>query len=158
MRNGPEEFLKQAIALALSNVSSGLGGPFGAVIVKDGQAISSGRNLVISNNDPCAHAEIVAIRAACEALQSFHLSGCEIYASCEPCPMCLGAIYWARLSRLYFASTREDAARAGFDDARIYREIALPPESRALPSECLLWEEGKEAFRWWLESDQRIEY
>lgn len=158
MRNRREEFLKQAIALALSNVSSGHGGPFGAVIVKDGEAISSGRNLVLANKDPSAHAEIVAIRAACEALQSFHLSGCEIYASCEPCPMCLGAIYWARLSRLYFASTREDAASAGFDDARIYREIALPTESRALPTECLLLEEGKEPFRRWLQSDQRIVY
>ena len=158
MRNRREEFLKQAIALALSNVGSGSGGPFGAVVVKDGEVLASGTNLVIASNDPSAHAEIVAIRAACEAQRSFHLSGCEIYTSCEPCPMCLGAIYWARLSRVCFACTREDAASAGFADALIYREMELPPELRAIPSECRLREEGKKAFRRWLESDQRAEY
>src|SRR5271157_5858524 len=126
-------FMARAIHLALQNVHSGQGGPFGAVVVKDGNMIAEGANQVTSTNDPTAHAEVLAIRAACAKLRVFELQGCEIYTSCEPCPMCLGAIYWARLSRVYFANADADASRIGFDDSLIYREIALPHGQRAIP-------------------------
>jgi tRNA(Arg) A34 adenosine deaminase TadA len=139
-------------------MEAGAGGPFGAVIVKDGRIIAEGWNQVTSANDPTAHAEIMAIRNACAALGTFQLPGCSIYASCEPCPMCLGAIYWARLERIYYANTRAEAARIGFDDALIYNEIALPPEARRIPATRLLAEEAMAAFRAWDESPDKIRY
>ncbi len=149
--------MRRAIELAVKNVSGG-GGPFGAVIVKDGKVIAEGVNRVTSQNDPTAHAEIQAIRAACSALHTFDLSGCEIYSSCEPCPMCLGAIYWARLSHLYFAATKTDAAKAGFDDAFIYRELPLDIHSRTLPTDTLTLKEAQEPFEQWLKNAEKIEY
>ena len=153
-----EDYLRQAIALAVENVSSGQGGPFGALVVKDKQVLASGTNLVTLTNDPTAHAEVMAIRAACQATGSHSLEGCDVYASCEPCPMCLGAIYWSRASNIYFASTREDAADAGFDDAAIYRELALPPELRRIRCVNLLRAEGKEAFLKWTASAMKEDY
>ena len=127
-----EELMRVAIALSIENVRTGRGGPFAAVVAKDGALIGRGVNLVTTTNDPTAHAEVSAIRAACQALGSFHLTGCELYTTCEPCPMCLGAIYWARLARYYYGNTRLDAARIGFDDALIYQELAKLPEEREL--------------------------
>jgi tRNA(Arg) A34 adenosine deaminase TadA len=150
--------MRRAIALAVENVRAGRGGPFGAVVVRAGEVIAEGSNLVTSSNDPTAHAEIVAIRRACSTLGRFQLNDCEIYASCEPCPMCLGAIYWARLGRVWFASTREDAAAAGFDDQFLYDEIPRAAPQRALPASTLLREEGAAAFRVWAESPDKIAY
>jgi len=127
------DFLAAAVRIALASVESGRGGPFGAVVVREGEIVGRGANEVTSALDPTAHAEIVAIRAACRVQNTFDLSGCVLYASCEPCPMCLGAMYWARLERVVFAATRDDAARVGFDDAHIYREFALPIGARTLP-------------------------
>jgi guanine deaminase len=154
----PEEWMEEAIRLAVENVKAGLGGPFGALVVKDGELIASGVNRVTSTNDPTAHAEVVAIRAACQQLASFQLTGCELYTSCEPCPMCLGAIFWARPARYYYACTREDAAAAGFDDAHIYDELKLAPGERSIPGERLLSEHGVRAFMAWAESTRKIEY
>jgi guanine deaminase len=151
------EFMRRAITLALENIRNG-GGPFGAVVVKDGNVVAEGANRVTVNHDPTAHAEVVAIRAACAALGSFELKGCELYASCEPCPMCLGAAYWARLSRVYFAGTAEDAAAAGFDDAVIYREMALPHEHRQVVMSGLLREDGKRVFRAWAAAPNKTTY
>jgi len=123
-----EELMRVAIALSIENVRTGRGGPFAAVVAKDGALIGRGVNLVTATNDPTAHAEVSAIRAACQALGSFHLTGCELYTTCEPCPMCLGAIYWARLARYYYGNTRSDAARIGFDDSLIYQELSRLPE------------------------------
>ena len=125
--------MARAIQLSIDNVRSGRGGPFGAVVVRDGNIIAEGANQVTSTNDPTAHAEMVAIREACGKLGAFELEACEIYTSCEPCPMCLGAIYWARLSRVYFANADADASRVGFDDSLIYRELALPYSQRKIP-------------------------
>jgi tRNA(Arg) A34 adenosine deaminase TadA len=127
------EHLLAAIRLSETAVQADHGGPFGAVIVRDGRIVGEGGNRVTSTNDPTAHAEIVAIRDACQHLHTFSLAGCEMYVSCEPCPMCLGAIFWARVERVYFAATRRDAAMAGFDDARFYHEIALPPDQQSVP-------------------------
>lgn len=143
------EFMARAIQLSLENVRSGRGGPFGAVIVAGGKIVAEGANRVTLSNDPTAHAEIGAIRAACRELGNFELSACEMYTSCEPCPMCLGAIYWARLAAVYFGTSAADAAQAGFDDARIYREIALRPPDRAIRMIPLMREEALEAFRLW---------
>lgn len=151
------EFMREAIRLSIENVKNG-GGPFGAVIVKDDQIIATGTNRVTANHDPTAHAEVSAIREACRRLDTFDLGGCEIYTSCEPCPMCLGAIYWARISRLVYAASKDDAARAGFDDAFIYRELALDPAGRSLPSARLLADEGHEPFERWMEKTDRCEY
>lgn len=126
-------FLQQAIEMAVENVRRG-GGPFGALVVKDGVVIAIGTNQVTRNNDPTAHAEIVAIREACRVLGAFQLSGCDVYSSCEPCPMCLGALYWARPARIFFAATHEEAAAAGFDDSLIYREIRVPHGERSIPT------------------------
>jgi guanine deaminase len=153
----PEAFMREAIALSVENARAG-GGPFAALVVKDRQVIARGVNQVVAANDPTAHAEIVAIRAACRELGSFQLAGCEIYASCEPCPMCLGAIYWARPDRYYYANTRLDAAKIGFDDALIYREIAAPPEARTIPGLRLLPEEALEAFAEWARSENKTPY
>ena len=150
--------MRRALALARKKTEAGAGGPFGAVVVKDGRIIAEGWNRVTSANDPTAHAEIMAIRNACAALGTFQLSGCRIYTSCEPCPMCLGAIYWARLERIYYANTRAEAARIGFDDALIYSEIALPPEARRIPMTRLLADEAIAAFRAWEDSPDKIRY
>lgn len=152
------DFLRRAIDLAIGNVRLHRGGPFGAVIVQDGVVLAEGTNLVTHTHDPTAHAEIVAIREACRRQQSFALKGCTIYSSCEPCPMCLGAIYWARLDRLVFAATREDAAQAGFDDSFLYQQLPLPLEARSLPTTSLLRDEGVRAFDAWRQSSQRIAY
>ena len=151
-------FLRKAIHLALNGVRSGVGGPFGAVIVKNGKTIAEACNRVTTDHDPTAHAEIVAIRQACARLEHHQLEGCTIYASCEPCPMCLGAILWARPNRLVFACSRDDAASAGFDDAFIYQQIALAPAAREMPTRQLLAAEGRAAMREWLAFDQRREY
>jgi guanine deaminase len=152
------EHLRRAIALSSGQVRSGQGGPFGAVIVRDGQVIGEGCNEVTSSNDPTAHAEVVAIRRACEALRTFSLAGATIYASCEPCPMCLAAIYWARLSRLVFANTRAEAAAIGFDDALIYDEIPKPVGERMIATLHLPMAEGKDAFAAWAGKADRVVY
>lgn len=151
-------WMDKAIALALENVLSSHGGPFGAVVVREGQIVGTGRNEVTATNDPTAHAEVQAIRDACKNLGSFQLTGCELYTSCEPCPMCLGAIYWARPSKVYFSGTKEDAAQVGFDDHFIYREIELPYENRSIPFEQLQPLKGKTPFEAWSASRDRIEY
>src|SRR6478736_7041253 len=150
------EFMQEAIRLSIENVTSGKGGPFGAVIVKDGQIIARGVNEVTSSNDPTAHAEVVAIRNACKALGTFQLDGCVIYTSCEPCPMCLGAIYWARPDKMYFANTKKDAADILFDDQFIYDEIEIPFENRKLATEQMMREEALEAFRLCSQSVNKI--
>ena len=153
-----QQLMRQAIAAAMSNVKNNTGGPFGAVIVKDGQIIAYGKNAVTTTNDPTAHAEVVAIREACKILGSFQLTGCELYTSCEPCPMCLGAIYWARPDRVYYACTQQDAALAGFDDACIYEEIDLPAQQRKIPFEQLLRNESQTVFDEWNKSREKIPY
>ncbi len=158
MTNEEEVFMKEAIRLSITNVTEGKGGPFGAVIVKDGKIIARGANQVTSSNDPTAHAEVVAIRNACKILDTFQLDGCDLYTSCEPCPMCLGAIYWARPARLFYANTKADAAAIQFDDQFIYEEIALPLGERKLFTKQLLQEEALEAFRLWQESNAKVEY
>ena len=154
----PEYYMREAIRLSVQNVEKGSGGPFAAVIVKDGVIIANGVNLVTTNNDPTAHAEVIAIREACAALQTFQLDGCEIYCSCEPCPMCLGAIYWSRISKMYFANTKEDAAAIDFDDQFIYNEIDLPIAERKLPTIEILREEALEAFSKWESSPFKVKY
>jgi len=145
------KFMREAIRISLENVESGKGGPFGAIVVKNGEIIARGGNEVTSSNDPTAHAEVVAIRKACEQLGSFQLDGCEIYCSCEPCPMCLGAIYWARPSKIYFANTKKDAADINFDDDFIYKEIAVSNDQRSLPTVQLLRDEALVVFKKWSE-------
>jgi tRNA(Arg) A34 adenosine deaminase TadA len=152
------EFMRKAIALATENVRSGAGGPFGAVIVRDGVLVSEGANRVTQENDPTAHAEVRAIRAACQSLAAFSLEGCEIYTSCEPCPMCLAAIYWARIDRIWFGNTSADAARVAFDDAFLYRELALPAPQRSIPSSVLLREQAWESFQLWLDTPDKTPY
>ncbi len=154
----PNPFMARAIHLAIDNVRSRRGGPFGSVIVKDGKIVAEGSNRVTSTKDPTAHAEVVAIREACRSLAAFDLAGCEIYSSCEPCPMCLGAIYWARLSRIYFAAVDADAALAGFDDSLIYRELAQPHSLRKIPMTQMMRDEALEAFRAWEKMPNKIEY
>jgi guanine deaminase len=154
----PNEFMQRAISLAIENVRSGRGGPFGAVVVKDGKIIAEGANGVTSTNDPTAHAEITVIRAACRALGDFQLSGCDIYTSCEPCPMCLGAIYWARPANVYFACNAGDAAAAGFDDSFIYQQLWLPHPQRKIPMTALMREEALAAFRAWKEKTDKVPY
>ncbi len=149
--------IKEAIELAAVNVKGG-GGPFGAVIVRDGLVVGRGVNQVTLANDPSAHAEIVAIRDACKNLNTFRLDGCIIYSSCEPCPMCLGAIYWARLDKLYYAATQTDAARAGFDDSFIYKEFELNPDQRSLHSRNLKVDDFFKPFDKWLEHESKTEY
>jgi guanine deaminase len=151
-------FMARAIELAIGNVRSGRGGPFGALIVKDGKIISEAANSVTTTNDPTAHAEVLAIRAACLTLGAFELRGCELYTSCEPCPMCLGAIYWARPDRVYFGGGAADASHAGFDDSLIYREIAQPPASRKIPMIQLMRDEALETFRVWERQPDKLSY
>lgn len=151
-------YLMQAIELAKNNVKSGNGGPFGAVIVKDNKIIAQGVNTVTSTNDPTAHAEVNAIRNACKILNTFNLQGCQIYTSCEPCPMCLSAIYWARIEKIYYAADAMDAANSGFGDSFIYKEISLDKELRSIKSEQFLHEMGKEPFEIWNNKADKIEY
>ena len=151
-----EQIMRRAIAL--SNDAANAGGPFGAVIVKDGAIIAEGANRVTSTNDPTAHAEIIAIRAACAQLATFSLAGCEIYTSCEPCPMCLAAIYWARLERIHYANARTDAAAIGFDDEFLYRELATPMAARQLTMSRLLADEAKAVFTAWYANPDKIPY
>ena len=152
------EFLRRAIALATQNVVSGAGGPFAAVIVRDGNIVGEGVNTVTETNDPTAHGEVNAIRAAAKALGTFTLAGCELYTSCEPCPMCLSACYWARLDAVYYGASAADAARAGFDDAFLYDELRKPAAGRQLPSTQLLGDEAWASFQAWLDSPDKIEY
>lgn len=152
-----EKFMLQAIKASIKNVENG-GGPFGAVIVKDGKIIAVGTNRVTCNNDPTAHAEVQAIRKAAKKLKTFNLSGCEIYTSCEPCPMCLGAIYWARIDRIYYGNTKEDAAKIGFDDSFIYQELELDKGKRKVQMLQFLPEQAKETFVRWVEKEDKVEY
>ena len=155
MRN--DDFMRQAIALAVENVKNG-GGPFGAVIVKDNKVVATGVNRVTANNDPTAHAEVSAIRAACTKLGTFDLSGCVIYTSCEPCPMCLGAIYWAHLDKVYYGADQHDAAKVDFDDSFIYREIELKPDKRSKDFENILHDEAQAPFDEWRAKDDKVAY
>jgi tRNA(Arg) A34 adenosine deaminase TadA len=152
-----KELMRRAIELSKMSVQNG-GGPFGAVIACNGKIVAEGSNCVTLDCDPTAHAEVSTIRKACKALKTFDLSGCEIYTSCEPCPMCFGAIYWAHLDKIYMGNDRKDAAKIGFDDDFIYEEIALKPEDRKKPSEVLLREEALEAFKMWDENEVKTEY
>ncbi|HOX25491.1 MAG TPA: nucleoside deaminase [Candidatus Krumholzibacteria bacterium] len=151
-------FIEETLRLAEANVSEGRGGPFGAIVVKGGEIIARGTNLVTATGDPTAHAEVVAIREACRVLGTFQLAGCDVYASCEPCPMCLGAVYWARPDRLFFAGTRADAAAAGFDDSLIYDEIPLPPAARSLPTEQVTHADRLRPFAAWNARADRVDY
>lgn len=151
-------FMARAIQLSVESVQSGLGGPFGALIVRESEVVAEAANRVTSSNDPTAHAEILAIRSACEKLGRFELKDCEIYTSCEPCPMCLGAIYWARLSRIYFANTAEDAAKIGFDDSFLYAELQQPRPQRRVPTTQMMREEALAAFREWADRPDKIFY
>ena len=150
--------MRKAIELSIENVKNGTGGPFGAIIVKDGKIVATGANSVTCLNDPTAHAEVVAIRNACKTLESFQLDDCEIYTSCEPCPMCLGAIYWARPKAVYYGNTKADAAEIDFDDQFIYDELELPLAKRNLKITQLLGNEAIKAFELWKESTQKVEY
>ena len=151
-------FMEKAIELALNNVLTKQGGPFGAVVVKDGKVIGIGRNEVTGTNDPTAHAEVQAIRDACRNLNDFQLNDCEIYTSCEPCPMCIGAIYWARPKAVYYACTKQDAAKIGFDDQFIYDQLSLPIEYRKIPMKKIFPRDGDIPFRTWENSQDKVEY
>ena len=155
---GPVDFMREAIRLAVENVRAGTGGPFGAVVVKDGRIIARGSNRVTASNDPTAHAEVMAIREACRELGDFQLTGCEIYCSSEPCPMCMGAIYWTRADRIYYAATRSDAQSIGFDDQFIYDELERPIEAREIPARRLLAQEALEAFELWARQEDRVDF
>jgi guanine deaminase len=150
--------MRRAIALALENVGTGRGGPFGAVVVRGDAIIAEGTNQVTSTNDPSAHAEVLAVRAACRELGNFQLTGCDIYSSCEPCPMCLGLIYWARPEKLFYAATAGDAAAIGFDDSFIYRELQTPPAARKIPAQQFLRADALAAFRAWQQKPDKIRY
>ena len=152
------DLMRRAIALALENVRSARGGPFAALVANHGSVIGEGANSVTATNDPTAHAEIVAIRAACRALGTFQLTDCELYTTCEPCPMCLGAIYWARPARVFYAGVAADAANAGFDDAFIYEELRRPPESRRIPMTQLMREESLAIFAAWKQQPNKTPY
>ena len=151
-------YMREAFRVAIEGVEKGVGGPFGAVVVRNGEIISRGCNSVLSTNDPTAHAEVVAIREACKLIRNFQLNDCEIYTSCEPCPMCMGAIYWARPLKVYFAANRYDAAAAGFDDSFIYDELLLPGEVRKIPFIPLLREESASLFKVWNDSPMKRQY
>ncbi|PJJ80060.1 nucleoside deaminase [Mucilaginibacter auburnensis] len=153
-----EKFMRIAIALSQHNVEKGLGGPFGAVVVKDGEIVAQSANRVVPDNDPTAHAEVAAIRLACKELNTFDLSGCYIYASCEPCPMCLGAIYWARIDKLFYANTKHDAANIGFDDEFIYQELALKMDDRKIDHEQLMRDEALAVFKLWDKDGNKQSY
>lgn len=150
--------MERAIALSIENVRSGAGGPFAALVVRNGLILATGTNQVTTMLDPTAHAEVVAIRAACQAVASFQLADCEMYTTCEPCPMCMGAIYWARLAKVYYANTRDDAAQAGFDDSLIYDQLQLPPGDRTISMVQLMPDQALEAFREWEKSPKKVKY
>ena len=152
------EYMRRALDLAVENARSGRGGPFAALVVQDGRIIAEGTNLVTSTNDPTAHAEVVAIRRACAGLGTFQLGGCELYTSCEPCPMCLGAIYWSRPAAIYYSGTHKNAAAAGFDDSFIYQQTHLPMAERHIPMRRLLEAEANAPFDAWLRNEQRVPY
>lgn len=158
MSKTPEDYMREAIALSRDNIHVHGGGPFGAVVVKDGQIIGRGRNQVTTANDPTAHAEVMAIREACQNLGAFSLQGCEIYSSCEPCPMCLSAIYWARIEKIYYGNTQSDAAYIDFDDAFLYKEVKLPRHERAIPIVPLLRDEAVTVFEEWDAKDDKVSY
>ena len=151
-------FMRRAVELSAERMRQNAGGPFGAVIVRQGKVIAEGWNQVTSSNDPTAHAEVSAIRAACSKLNTFSLAGCDIYTSCEPCPMCLSAIYWARLDRIYFANSRQDAAAIGFDDALIYDEVPKPIDQRIIPTVKLDLPEAAAVFAEWLAKSDKVQY
>jgi len=151
-------FMQRAIELSLDNVRSGAGGPFAALVVRDGAILATGTNQVTTSQDPTAHAEVVAIRGACQAIHNFQLSECELYTTCEPCPMCMGAIYWARLGRVYYANTRDDAAKIGFDDSFIYDQLVMPIEERKIPMIGMMREQALHAFREWEQSQIKVKY
>lgn len=153
-----KKFMKEAIKLASQNATDNQGGPFGAIVVKDGEIVGRGVNKVTSSNDPTAHAEVVAIRDAAKNLDTFNLEGCEIYSSCEPCPMCLGAIYWARINMLHYAGTKDDAAKADFDDSVIYKEFCLPKEKRFIPSSQLMRDDAVKIFEEWIKNENKVPY
>ena len=152
-----DQLMREAIRLSRENIANG-GGPFGAVIARDGEIIATGVNRVTSENDPTAHAEVSAIRRAAQVLGTFNLSGCEIFTSCEPCPMCLGAIYWAHIDKVYYANTKDDAKAIGFDDSFIYDELALPRDGRKLPAEAMMRNEAIKAFEEWAAKEDKTEY
>ena len=158
MQDQKQQFMREAIEQARKGMEGGEGGPFGAIVVKDGKIVGRGNNKVTSSNDPTAHAEVEAIRDACKNLDTYQLDGCVIYSSCEPCPMCLGAIYWARPDKLYFACTREDAADIGFDDDFIYKEIPLPVQERQIETTQLLHQEGLGVFKAWAAMEDKEMY
>ena len=151
-------FMLEAIRLSFETMRNNTGGPFGAVIVKDGKIIARGFNKVVSTNDPTAHAEVVAIREACKVLNNFQLNGCELYTSCEPCPMCMAAIYWARPDKVYYGNSKTDAAQIGFDDDFIYQEIALPYSERKIPILRIMENEALEAFKEWSNKNDKVRY
>ncbi len=153
-----KKFMREAIKLAEAGLRGGRGGPFGCVVVRKGQVVGRGHNCVTSANDPTAHAEITAIREACGALKAFQLDDCELYTSCEPCPMCLAAIYWARIPKVFYGNTRTDAAAIGFDDDFIYRQVALPPAKRTIAMQPLLGDEAITAFREWAAKADKVKY
>lgn len=152
------DFLREAIRLSLEKMENNEGGPFGAVIVRNGEIVGRGWNRVTSTNDPTAHAEVVAIRDACSRLKTFSLAGCEIYSSCEPCPLCLAAIYWSRLDRIYYAATCDDAAAAGFDDRNFYRELSKPAGDRSIPMVQALSDEARASLKAWVLKEDRTRY
>ena len=158
MAEKPEDLLRRAVLLSAEKMRAGHGGPFGALIVREGEIIAEGYNQVTSTNDPTAHAEVVAIREACRRLGSYSLAGCTLYSSCEPCPMCLSAIYWARIERIYFANTREEAAEIGFDDDHIYREIPKDLNERSVPIVKIDLPEARAVFREWRDKPDKIMY
>jgi tRNA(Arg) A34 adenosine deaminase TadA len=153
-----DRFMERAIALSIENVRAGTGGPFAALVVRAGSILAAGTNQVATSNDPTAHAEVVAIRAACQVVRGFQLNDCELYTTCEPCPMCMGAIYWARLVKVYYANTRNDAAQIGFDDSLIYDQLQLAPSERKIPMVQLMRQQALEAFREWEKSPVKVRY
>jgi len=150
--------MERAIALSLENVRAGSGGPFATLVVRNGSVVAEGTNQVTATLDPTAHAEVVAIRKACQALKNFQLSDCELYTTCEPCPMCMGAIYWARVAKVYYANTRADAAKIGFDDSFIYDQLVMPLEARKIPMIPMMRDQALEAFREWEKSQTKTRY
>ncbi len=156
--NQDEKFMEEAVQLSRRHIEEGQGGPFGCVVVKDGVVVGRGWNSVLAGNDPTAHAEVVAIRDACRNLGTYQLNGCVVYTSCEPCPMCMGAIYWSRPDKVFYANTREDAARTGFDDSFIYEQLSLPLEQRKIPMIPMDKTNAQDVFRQWLEKEDREKY
>jgi len=152
------ELMAEAIRLSFKHMRKNLGGPFGAVVARDGKIVGRGYNAVTSTNDPTAHSEIVAIREACRTLGTYDLSGCDLYSSCEPCPMCLAAAYWAGIANIYYGNTRKDAAKIGFADEHIYEQVCLPPEKRSLPMTRVMADQAQKAFEEWEQKEDKIMY